>query len=63
MSELVVGIVQAYSSGNLQGTIILVIPKEAVGRLARNPKGSKFLVKMDGKGRLIYEPMAKDGVP
>lgn len=61
MSEFVVGIVQAYSSGTLQGSIILVIPKEAVGRLSRHPKGSKFVVKMDGKGRLIYELMAKDG--
>ena len=56
LSEQIIGIVKAYSVGN-PDSIVVVIPKEAHNKLHRTPKGQRFLVKLDGKGRLIYEPL------
>ena len=60
MSEQIIGIVKAYSVGN-PDSIVVVIPKEIHGKLKRNPKGQKFLVKLDENGRIIYEPIQKGG--
>jgi len=56
MSEQIVGIVKAYSVGD-PDSIVVVIPKEAHEKLSRHPKGQRFLVKLDSKGRIIYEPI------
>jgi len=58
MSEEIMGIVKAYSVGD-PDSIVVVIPKEAHQRLNKHPKGQRFLVKIDGKGRLIYEPIKR----
>jgi len=58
MSEHIVGIVKAYSVGD-PDSIVVVIPKEAHGKLKKHPKGQRFLVKLDSKGRIIYEPIEK----
>ena len=59
MSEQIVGIVKAYSVGD-PDSVVVVIPKEIHGKLSRHPKGQKFLVKLDNKGRIIYEPIKKE---
>ena len=48
--------VKAYSVGNKAKTIVLAIPKpvrEALGI----KEGTEFRVKIDDKGRIIYEPV------
>ena len=59
MSEQIVGIVKAYSVGE-PDSIVVVIPKEAHEKLTNHPKGQRFLVKLDEKGRIIYEPIKKE---
>ena len=59
MSEQIVGIVKAYSVGE-PDSIVVVIPKEAHGKLSEHPKGQRFLVKLDDRGRIIYEPIKKE---
>ena len=59
MAEEIVGIVKAYSVGD-PDSIVVVIPKVIHKRLGKHPKGQKFLVKIDGKGRIIYEPIRKE---
>jgi len=59
MSEQIVGIVKAYSVGD-PDSIVVVIPKEIHKRLGKHPKGQRFLVKLDNKGRIIYEPIKKE---
>lgn len=58
MSEEIVGIVKAYSVGD-PDSIVVVIPKELHDRLGKHPKGQRFLVKLDDRGRIIYEPLKK----
>jgi len=58
MSEEIVGIVKAYSVGD-PDSIVFVIPKEVHDRLGKHPKGQRFLVKIDHRGRLIYELIKK----
>ena len=59
MSEQIVGIVKAYSVGD-PDSIVVVIPKAVHGKLGKHPKGQRFLVKLDDKGRIIYEPIKKE---
>lgn len=56
MTEKIIAVVKAYSVG-APDSLVVVIPKEVHAQLAKNPKGQKFVVKLDGKGRLIYEPI------
>jgi len=58
MSEQIMGIVKAYSVG-APDSIVVVIPKEIHERLSEHPKGQRFLVKLDKKGRIIYELIKK----
>jgi len=62
MAEEIVGIVKAYSVGD-PDSIVVVIPRAIHGRLGRHPKGQKFLVRLDSKGRIIYEPIGKEVNP
>jgi len=62
MPEEIVGIVKAYSVGE-PDSVVVVIPKEIHNKLAKTPKGQKFLVKLDGRGRIIYELIKKGGLP
>lgn len=59
MPEQIVGIVKAYAVGE-PDSIVVVIPKEAHEKLSKHPKGQRFLVKLDEKGRIIYEPIKKE---
>jgi len=59
LAEEIVRIVKAYSVGD-PDSIVVVIPKEIHERLGKHPKGQKFLVKIDSKGRIIYEPIRKE---
>lgn len=61
MAERFVDIVTAYKSGG-RGTLIVTIPRRLVVE-ADIKKGQKFLVKVDRKGRLIYEPLNPQGGP
>jgi hypothetical protein len=56
MSEQIMGVVKAYSVGK-PDSIVVVIPKEIHKRLGKHPKGQHFLVKLDARGRIIYEPI------
>ena len=58
MAEQIVGIVKAYPVGD-PDSIVVVIPKEAHGKLGNHLKGQRFLVKIDDKRRIIYEPIKK----
>jgi hypothetical protein len=51
--EEIVNVVKAYSVGSPDSTVV-VIPKE-LGVIA----GTKFCVKLDNKGRIIYEPLKR----
>ena len=51
--EQVIEIVKAYETGK-PDSLILVVPKE-VRKILRIEKGQKFYVKIDTKGRVIYE--------
>ena len=55
MGEKTYTVVRAYYAAR-KTTLIVVIPKEAREAL-KIEKGTKFLVKTDEKGRLIYEPL------
>ncbi len=57
-TEQIIAIVKAYSVGN-PDSIVVVIPKEAHQKFKKTLKGQKFLVKLDEKHRLIYEPISK----
>jgi hypothetical protein len=54
--ERTIQIVRAYTSGE-QATLLVVIPKEA-RTIAKVRRGTKFTVKIDDQGRLIYEPIS-----
>ena len=53
--EKVVSIVKAYHVDGA-GTLVVVIPKDVREEL-HIEKGKKFLVKIDGKDRIVYEPV------
>ncbi|MEM3463950.1 MAG: AbrB/MazE/SpoVT family DNA-binding domain-containing protein [Candidatus Bathyarchaeia archaeon] len=55
MAERFIDIVTAYKSGG-RNSLIVTIPRRLVVE-ANIEKGQKFLVKVDRKGRLIYEPL------
>ena len=56
MKEEKIAIVKAYSVGNPE-SVVVVIPKQLSVRTHVNPKGQRFLVKLDGRNRIIYEPI------
>jgi len=51
--EQVIEIVRAYETGK-PDSLILVVPKEA-RKILHIEKGQKFYVKIDSRGRIIYE--------
>ena len=53
--EVYINIVRAFEIGH-QNTLYLTISKEARRNLDLH-KGDKFLLKIDTKGRLVYEPI------
>jgi antitoxin component of MazEF toxin-antitoxin module len=55
-TESPMGMAQSYLSGQ-QGSLVVVIPIDVKEKL-KLKKGSKFLVKIDSQGRIIYEPLA-----
>lgn len=56
MSEQIVNVVKAYRVG-VSESIVVVMPKE----LEIKP-GTKFCVKKDSRGRIIYEPIIKEKI-
>jgi hypothetical protein len=56
MAEHTVTVVKAYSVGK-PDSLVVVIPKEVQDKIKRNLKGRKFLVKVDERDRVIYEPL------
>lgn len=58
MNEKTFGIVKAYETSKaIHKSVIIVIPHDLVRYLGdkKQVKGKKFLVKLDAKGRIIYE--------
>jgi len=55
MSEKIISVVKAYSVGKDPDSTIVVIPKE----LGIKP-GTKFCVKKDERGRIIYEVIEQE---
>jgi hypothetical protein len=55
MTERIVSVVKAYSVGKDPDSVIVVIPKE----LNIKP-GTKFCVKKDERGRIIYEVIEQE---
>lgn len=53
--EKIISMVKAYPVDGA-GTLVIVIPKDVREEL-HVKKGKKFLVKIDDKGRIIYEPV------
>lgn len=53
MSERLIALVKAFRSGR---SLILLVPKD-VRRELKVTAGTRFLVKIDNKGRIIYEPV------
>jgi hypothetical protein len=52
MTEEIVSIVKSYKVGREPDSIVFVVPKET-----QPHAGTRYLVKRDSKGRLIYEPL------
>jgi hypothetical protein len=57
--EVSVDIVRAFDMGR-HNTLYLTISKDARKSLSLQ-KGDKFLLKIDGEGRLVYEPIREQG--
>ena len=56
MTEQIIDLVKTYPVGRNKSSLVVIIPKEA--REALDIKAhQKFHVKIDEKGRLIYEPI------
>jgi len=55
LSEQVLDIVTAYQTGS-PDSLVVVIPKRIRDKWAFK-KGQRFMVKIDEKNRLIYEPV------
>jgi len=53
--EKVISIVKAYHVDGAS-TLVVVIPKDARDEL-HIKKGNKFIVKIDDKSRIVYEPI------
>ena len=53
--EKTISIVKAYHVDGA-GTLVVVIPKD-VRKELHIEKGNKFLVKIDDKSRIVYEPV------
>lgn len=58
MVETTISLVKTYQVGGQSPILVFTIPKEIRKRF-RLIKGIKFYVKVDGKGRIIYEPLEK----
>jgi len=58
MAETIVEVVKSYRSGDTE-SVLLVLPKAVRRRLGLNA-GRKFVVKIDSKGRVIYEPLKEE---
>ena len=56
MTEQLIDLVKPYSVGNKQSSLVVLIPKEAREILGIKAH-QKLYVKIDEKGRLIYEPI------
>jgi len=52
--------VNAYETGK-PGSLVVVIPK-TVRRMLKLQKGSKFRVKVDSRGRIIYELIKREQI-
>jgi AbrB family looped-hinge helix DNA binding protein len=61
MTDKTWDIVKAYEVGK-PGSLVVVIPKEIRENIGVG-KGSKFVVKTDKIGRIIYEPINSGGKP
>ena len=59
--EVTIRVVNVYEAGR-PGSLVVVIPKEFCNRRGIK-KGSRFVVKVDYSGRLIYEPQASENLP
>jgi hypothetical protein len=57
MGEEVIQVVTAYESGG-RDSLIVAIPKQLRDRGVAKP-GQRFLVKLDEKGRVVYEPLGE----
>ena len=55
MMEEIIQTVKTFESGR-PDSLVVVIPKELRDRL-KIEKGNKFTVKIDGKNRIIYDPV------
>lgn len=58
MAEHVVGTAKPYKTGK-PDSLVVVIPKEVRDRLG-NKSEKRMIVKVDHKGRIIYEPMKSE---
>ncbi len=56
MTEQLIDLVKPYLVGRNQGSLVVSIPKEVREILGINAQ-QKLHVKIDDKGRLIYEPI------
>lgn len=59
--EEIVELVKAFEVGR-PDSLVVVIPKAIRDRM-RIQKGTRFYMKVDGRGRLIYEPMKAQEAP
>jgi len=58
MSEKLIAVTKTYTSGD-PDSMLWIIPNE-VRKILNIKKGEKFAVKIDTKGRVIYEPIKKE---
>ena len=58
MQETIMEIVTAYQASQ-QDSLVVVIPKRVREKL-KITKGKRFIVKIDEKDRIIYEPVKKE---
>ena len=56
MSEEIISLVKPYAVGRSPDSLVVVIPKEVRDRLGIK-LGVRLHVKIDGRGRIIYEPI------
>ena len=58
LSEEIISMVKPYAVGRSPESLVVVIPKEVRIRLGLK-LGVKLHVKIDDRGRIIYEPLSK----
>jgi len=58
LQETIMEIVTAYQASQ-QDSLVVVIPKRVREKL-KITKGKRFIVKIDEKDRIIYEPVKKE---